>query len=84
MPQTSRTSSQDALLPNDGYALNIPDFETLPQADFIAIFSMQGSLVARKPFGPVVSIAGLPKGVYELRTYNTNGTSHHIGHFVVK
>ena len=84
MPQTSRMASQDALLPNDGYALIIPDFETLPQADYIAIFSMQGSLVARKPFGPVVSIAGLPKGVYELRTYNTNGTSHHIGHFVVK
>ena len=78
------TSSTLDLIPNDGYSLKIPSFENLPQTDLLAIFSMQGNLVARKPYGPVVSIAGLPKGAYELRTYNNNGVTHHIGYFFVK
>lgn len=77
-------SGNSTLLPNDGYSLTIPNFEALPKADNIAIYSMQGILIATKPFGKVVSIAGIPKGFYELRTHYHNGNTRHIGHFIIK
>ena len=77
-------SGKSTLLPNDGYSLTIPNFEALPMADNIAIYSMQGTLIATKPFGKVVSIAGIPKGFYELRTFYHNGNTRHIGHFIIK
>lgn len=81
---SSHHNSSTVLLPNDGYALNIPNFETLPQSDYLAVYTMQGTMVTKKPYGPVVSIAGSPKGVYELRSYNNNGSTHHIGYFVIR
>ena len=77
-------SGNSTLLPNDGYSLTIPNFEALPKADNIAIYSMQGTLIATKPFGKVVSIAGIPKGFYELRTHYHTGNTRHIGHFIIK
>lgn len=77
-------SGKSTLLPNDGYSLTIPNFEALPMADNIAIYSIQGTLIATKPFGKVVSIAGIPKGFYELRTFYHNGNTRHIGHFIIK
>ncbi len=73
------------LLPNDGYSLQLPDASQLPpQTSLFYIYSMQGNLVTKRPFGKVVSVVGIPQGVYELRSYNTDGTTHHIGYFLIK
>lgn len=84
MLNTTNTANNTALIPNDGYSLQVPNFNELPQTNYLAIYTMIGNIIATKPFGPVVSIAGIPKGVYELRTLNDKGDSHHIGHFLVK
>ncbi len=78
------TTSDTELIPNDGYSLQVPNFNELPQANNLAIYTMPGNIIATKPFGPVVSISELPKGVYELRTLNEKGDSHHIGYFLLK
>ena len=72
------------LIPNDGYSLQVPNFNELPQANKLAIYTMPGNIIATKPFGSVVSISELPKGVYELRTLNDKGDTHHIGYFLLK
>lgn len=77
-------SANSSLIPNDGYHLTISNFEEIQKADYIAIYSAQGTLIATKPFGNVVSIVGIPKGFYELRTLNHNGNTRHIGHFMIK
>jgi hypothetical protein len=45
---------------------------------------MPGNMIAQKPLGPVVSVSDLPKGVYELRTLNDKGDTHHVGYFLKK
>ena len=77
-------SANSSLIPNDGYNLTISNFEEIQKDDYIAIYSAQGTLIATKPFGNVVSIVGIPKGFYELRTLNHNGNTRHIGHFMIK
>lgn len=77
-------SHSSTLIPNDGYSLRLTDFEAIPSSDYFGIYSMQGNLVVTKPFGPVVSIVGIPTGIYELRTLSTKGYTHHIGYFLIK
>jgi hypothetical protein len=45
---------------------------------------MPGNIIAIKPFGHVISISDLPKGVYELRTLNDKEDTHHVGYFLLK
>ena len=81
---TYQPASQSELIPNDGYSLQVPDFEKLPQASCFVVYTMPGNMIAQKPLGPVVSVSDLPKGVYELRTLNDKGDTHHVGYFLKK
>lgn len=83
-PATYQPASQSELIPNDGYSLQVPDFEKLPQASCFVVYTMPGNMIAQKPLGPVVSVSDLPKGVYELRTLNDKGDTHHVGYFLKK
>ena len=81
---TGSMESDSELIPNDGYSLQVPHFNELPQAQHFAIYTMPGNIIAIKPFGHVVSISDLPKGVYELRTLNDKEDTHHVGYFLLK
>jgi len=72
------------LIPVDNYCLQVADFNELPQSDNFAIYSTQGVHLMNKPFGPMVFIGDVEKGFYELRTFNNNGISHHVGFFLLK
>ena len=81
---TGSMESDSELIPNDGYSLQVPHFNELPQAQHFAIYTMPGNIIAIKPFGHVISISDLPKGVYELRTLNDKEDTHHVGYFLLK
>ena len=80
----SQAKHPSGLIPVDNYCLQLSNFNEIPQSDHLAIYSMQGNRLASKPFGPMVYIGDIPKGFYELRTLNNNGTTHHIGYFALK
>lgn len=80
--QEAQTSDQ--LMANNGYLLTIPEDKILPEAEHLAVFSMQGNIIITKPFARSVNISNIPNGVYELRTLNKKGDTHRIGFFVVK
>jgi hypothetical protein len=84
-PLTSSFSSLNStLLTNDGNALHIPHFNEIIQADYFAIYSMQGNIINTKPFAADIYISEIPNGVYELRTLNKKGDTHRVAFFVVK
>ena len=72
------------LIPIDNYCLQVSNFSELPQSDYFAIYTMQGVRLMNKPYGPMVYIGDVEKGFYELRTLNNDGTTHHIGFFLLK
>lgn len=80
--QEAQTSDQ--LMVNNGYLLTIPEDKILPEAEHLAVFSMQGNIIITKPFARSVNISDIPNGVYELRTLNRKGDTHHIGFFLIK
>lgn len=80
--QEAQTSDQ--LMANNGYLLTIPEDKILPEAEHLAVFSMQGNIIITKPFARSVNISDIPNGIYELRTLNKKGDTHRIGFFVVK
>lgn len=80
----SQQFSPSNLIPNDGYSLFLPNFNEIPQSDYMAIYSMQGTLVCTKPFAAEIYITDLPNGIYELRTLSTKGYTHRIGYFTIK
>lgn len=77
-------SASDQLMTNNGYLLTIPEDKMLPEADHLAVLSMQGTIIATKSFARSVNISDIPNGVYELRTLNHKGVTHHIGFFLIK
>jgi len=79
---SSQSNSQ--LMANNGYLLTIPEDKILPEAEHLAVFSMQGNIIITKPFARSVNISDIPNGVYELRTLNRKGDTHHIGFFLIK
>ena len=76
--------SPSSLIPNYGYSLFLPNFNEIPQSDYMAIYSMQGTLVCTKPFAADVYLTDLPNGMYELRTLSNKGYTHRIGYFIIK
>ena len=78
------TQTSDQLMANNGYLLTIPEDKILPEAEHLAVFSMQGNIIITKPFARSVNISDIPNGIYELRTLNKKGDTHRIGFFVVK
>lgn len=67
----------------DGRPVRIPR-NALLDADYVCIEDMTGRQVALRPYGPVVSVDGVPDGMYQLRTLGRKGRNHRIGFFCVK
>lgn len=74
--------SQSSLLPNNGYQLSLP--EGAPQAEFLAVYSMQANIVVTMRYAPIINISDIPNGIYELRTLDEKGNTHRIGTFLIK
>ena len=67
----------------DGRPVRIPRSSVL-DANYIIIEDMTGREVSIRPYGPTVSINGIPDGMYQLRTLGRKGRNHRIGFFCVK
>jgi len=73
------------MLKHDGRLLQLPDNANILDAEYITIETLQGSIIATRPYkGVAVSISGIPNGVYVVRSLNRKGLTHRLGHFLIK
>ncbi len=85
-PVSEPTSSQpvigtSSLIANDGRSLKVSQ---RVDADYLAILTMQGSIIHTCANRPQIDIRTLPNGTYELRTLNRKGIMHRLGFFIIK
>ena len=71
------TQNKAHTLPTDGRVLNIPS--EFSQAEYIAVETLQGSIVATYPNTGRIDITQLPKGIYMVKTLNAYGNTQRIG-----
>ena len=72
-------------LSNDGNWLALPDKGNTLDAEFVAIETPQGGLLCTRPYdGPKADISSLPEGVYVLKSLNSKGITHRLGHFIIR
>ena len=71
-----------AMLPNDGYKLQLKGVDT--DGKFLAVCTLQGTIVSTYRLRPVIDISSLPCGVYQLKSLHKKGVSHRLGYFTVK
>ena len=72
------------LIANDGRLLQIPQHLGATDAEYVAVFSMQGNIVKTLHYGSTADISSLPEGVYVLKTLDRKGITHRLGQFIVK
>lgn len=70
-----------SLIANDGRTLKVSQ---RVDADYLAILTMQGSIMHTCANRPQIDIRTLPNGTYELRTLNRKGIMHRLGFFIIK
>ena len=70
-----------SLIANDGRTLKVSQ---RVDADYLAILTMQGSIIHTCANRPQIDIRTLPNGTYELRTLNRKGIMHRLGFFIIK
>lgn len=85
-PVSEPTSSQpvigtSSLIANDGRTLKVSQ---RVDADYLAVLTLQGSIVHTCANRPQIDIRTLPNGTYELRTLNRKGIMHRLGFFIIK
>ena len=85
-PVSEPTSSQpvigtSSLIANDGRSLKVSQ---RVDADYLAVLTLQGSIVHTCANRPQIDIRTLPNGTYELRTLNRKGIMHRLGFFIIK
>lgn len=81
MPAMARS----AYLGNDGNWLALPDKGNTLDAEFVAIETPQGGLLCTRPYdGHKADISSLPEGVYVLKSLNSKGITHRLGHFIIR
>lgn len=68
----------DGFLPHDSATLALP----AQDSPYVAIVDLYGRIVATAPYSPRLSIARLPKGLYQIRTLGRKGRSAGIGYFI--
>lgn len=74
-------ASASVLLPNDGRALKL---EVTTDAEYLAVCTLQGSIIHTCHNRPTVDLRPLPNGIYVLRSLNRKGIMHRLGFFIVK
>ena len=70
-----------SLIANDGRTLKVSQ---RVDADYLAVLTLQGSIVHTCANRPQIDIRTLPNGTYELRTLNRKGIMHRLGFFIIK
>jgi uncharacterized lipoprotein YddW (UPF0748 family) len=81
--RNARRSAQ--MLKNDGRRLQLPKNKNILDADFVVIESMQGAVLATRPYNAAnIDISSLPDGVYILRSLNKKGITHRLGQFIIR
>nr|WP_315347330.1 family 10 glycosylhydrolase [Hoylesella enoeca] len=80
MPQPQAETAAGDLLPCDGQTLRLPQKSPTMDADLIAIETLQGAIIATRPYrGVSIDIRDLPAGIYVIRSLNAQGVSHRLG-----
>ena len=70
-------------LSNDGRRLTLPAKGESLDAEYVAIETLQGNIVAMLPYrGGHADISSLPPGAYVLKSLGRKGVSHRIGYFM--
>ena len=73
----STLNTQPSTLPTDGTWLTIP--EGFSEAEYIAIETLQGTIVATFQNSRHINISQLPQGIYLVKTLNAQGNTRRIG-----
>ena len=73
------------LLTCDGYQLELPHKESVLDADMVVIETLQGKMIALKPYqGKSANVSDVKEGFYELKSLNKKGKTHRLGFFMIK
>ena len=72
-----------SLLPNDGRTLTL-SLSTTCDADYLAVCTLQGTIIHTCHNNPQIDIRSLSNGIYELRSLNRKGIMHRLGYFIIK
>ncbi len=90
LPLGHHTSQTDfcpatQLYRTDGRWLRLPEKPAVLQAEYIAVETLQGQLIATYPYHKkYADISSLPEGIYQLRSIGRKGVSHRMGLFTIK
>ena len=82
-PQTTsdiKYKSQN-LLQNNGRTLTL---STTSDAEYLAVCTLQGTIIHTCHNNPQIDIRSLSNGIYELRSLNRKGIMHRLGYFIIK
>ncbi len=72
-------------LPCDGHRLTLPDKGSTLDADYVAIETLQGTVVTVRPYhDTTLDVSRLNNGIYILRSLGRKGRTHRLGFFLIK
>ncbi|MGN1263461.1 MAG: hypothetical protein ACI4TW_05440, partial [Prevotella sp.] len=84
-PEPEKAFVSNTFLPNDGRTLILPEKGNVLDARFIAIETLQGTIISTKVYnGRKTDISDIPDGFYVLKSLGRKGTTHRIGYFIIK
>lgn len=84
-PEPEKKHRSTAYLKNDGLSVALPAKGKTLDADYVAIESMQGNIVALRPYrGTTADISVIPEGMYVMKSLGKKGITHRIGYFIIK
>lgn len=73
------------LLTCDGHQLELPFKESVLDADMVVIETLQGKMIALKPYqGKSANVSDVKEGFYVLKSLNKKGKTHRLGFFMIK
>ena len=70
----------ERLLPCDGYRLLLPETD----ADMVVFETLQGTMVRTATHADTMDVGRMPQGMYIVRSLNSRGITHRLGHFRIK
>ena len=86
-PAPSSTSDREipGMLICDGKRLIIPEKAVASDAEFIAIESAAGNIIATRPYSTTsVDVSKIPQGFYVVRSLDRKGAVHRLGFFILR
>lgn len=82
--KTAKPQNLTGWISNDGLTLTLPPKGKTLDAEYIAVETLQGCMVATFAYKDVIDISGLPEGCYALRSLGRKGAPHRIGRFTIR